>query len=527
MCRRLMASYMLLLALVLTALEVPFGMTLASRETQRLVADRMADAMRFASLAEPALRTGETSDLSFELSRYGELYGIEAAVVDSDGTSVLTALDGAMMRHHDVGRLARKALAGQQAGEDQMVWPWRSGPLVVAAPVGGGGEYYGAVIIISPVDRLARSIGLMWLELGLSGLAALLVGLGAAWWFARWALRPVAELDAAVHHVGAGNYHVRVSDHRGPPELRRLANGFNRMTVVVADLLERQRVFVAHASHQLRNPLTALRLHIEELTDALATEEASNGHRLALEETQRLGQVLDSLLAMARADGNRETFEEIDAGRCAERRVAAWEPVARRGGISLRYCPPKEPVVVTAVATAVDQVLDAVIDNAIKFSGSGSGSGSGPEGEAHLGTEADPEHEIQIIVLGAAEGAVPGWGEIRVIDSGPGMTREQLAHATERFWRAPEVGSIDGHGLGLAIVAVLVDASEGQLDLLPVTPHGLEVRVRLPEGEPTSDLDVAVVPGRAWMERERRCADGVAPVETRPDGMGGSKITFS
>ncbi|MBT8224058.1 MAG: HAMP domain-containing histidine kinase [Dactylosporangium sp.] len=464
MCRRLMASYVLLLAMVLIALEVPFGVTLASRETQRVLADRLEDAIRFASLAEPVLRTGDTADLGFELERYGELYGIEVALVDSDGRIVLTALGWIDLDNSQVLRQSRRALAGRQADESGTVWPWRSTPIVVAVPVGSGGEYYGAIIVVSAVDDTAATITLAWSILAAGGLLVLAIGLAAAWHFARWTLRPVAELDAAVHHIGAGNYSVRVSDHLGPPELRRLAHAFNSMTVIVADLLERQRAFVSHASHQLRNPLTALRLHVEELGYDLSTPEARDGHRLALEESERMGQVLDSLLSLAKADSGRGILEKVDVGERCQRRVEAWHPLAQRRQVWVRYVAPDQPCRANVVSTALDQALDALIDNAVKFGGDG----------------------CEVVVrVETADGGPGGWGtEIHVTDTGPGMTAEQRGHATERFWRGPGSTAVEGSGLGLAIVVVLVEASEGCCELLPAVPHGLDVRIWLPTVEP-------------------------------------------
>ena len=93
--------------------------------------------------------------------------------------------------------------------------------------------------------------------------------------------------------------------------------------------------------------------------------------------------------------------------------------------------------------TAVDQALDALIDNAVKFSGDGRGGRrwrSGP-----------PD----------------GGVALEVRDTGPGMTGRSSSQATERFWRAPDAQNIDGAGLGLTIVAVLVDASDGRLTMRP------------------------------------------------------------
>ncbi len=140
----------------------------------------------------------------------------------------------------------------------------------------------------------------------------------------------MSELDAAAHELGGGDYEVRVPVDDGPAELRRLAGAFNEMAETVADSLERQRAFVSHASHQLRNPLTALRLRVEDLGADLTDPQVVEVHRLALEETERLGQVLDSLLALARAERGRYSLVDVDAGEVAWTRILAWQPVAAK-----------------------------------------------------------------------------------------------------------------------------------------------------------------------------------------------------
>ena len=84
MRNRLVSTYVLLLCMVLAALEVPFAIALCNRETERVVADRLADATRFASLAAPALRSGELESLKDELLSYYTLYGIATMLVDQD-----------------------------------------------------------------------------------------------------------------------------------------------------------------------------------------------------------------------------------------------------------------------------------------------------------------------------------------------------------------------------------------------------------------------------------------------------------
>jgi signal transduction histidine kinase len=446
--RRLVFSYLLLMTLVLIALETPLALTLASRESDLLRADRLADANRFASLSRPVLRSGAVGSIRDELVRYDELYGIGAAVVDRDRHTVV------MSARYELGpqtteAAIRATLAGQQYSSPESAWPWRSGPLVVAVPINDGGEALGMVIIVSPTTRVRHTVTVWWLALTGIGLLAVLACVLTAIRLAGWVLRPITVLDAMTHEIAAGDGGAHVSHQFGPPELRRLTESFNDMADAVSDALDRQRAFVAHASHQLRNPLTALRLRVEELGPSLADEHGRAGHRFAMEETDRFAQVLDGLLTLARAERGQHKLVVVDAVAVAESRVTAWQPLARRRNIVLSLRTGLGSAQVYTVPTALDQALDALIDNAVKFS--------------------DDAGQIEVSVQLVDDGVA-----VHVRDDGPGMTAAQLKQATERFWRAPDAQNIDGSGLGLTIVAVLVDVSGGRLFMRQADPRGLQ-----------------------------------------------------
>jgi len=461
MRRRLTISYVVLLVLVLAALEVPLAIALTTRDSQRMALDRLADAVSFATVAEVAITGGDRDEATTEppasdwaalrnqLVRYEEMYGIAALVVDREKRTVAASREGLTLDTAEARRERDNALAGDQPDASRTVWPWRDEPMVVAAPIGSGGETLGAVVTISPADRLRAQTGRLWLALAGGGLLALAVFILAALALARWTLRPIAELDAAVHDIAGGDYGARVPAAGGPPELRRLATAFNEMVGTVSDVLDRQRAFVSHASHQLRNPLTALRLRVEDLSEAVPGDEG----RTALQETDRLSEVLDSLLALASAERGNFGLETVDADAVAADRITAWLPLAEQRGVALRRVPSPRQVLVRAVTTAVDQALDVLIDNALKYGAT----------------------SVTVSVRPSDDGVT-----VHVVDDGPGLSEEQRRLATERFWRAPTSQNTIGSGLGLPIVAVLVGTSGGTLDLRPAEPHGLEAVLLFP-----------------------------------------------
>ncbi|GAB1640747.1 ATP-binding protein [Krasilnikovia sp. MM14-A1259] len=458
MRRRLMIIYLLLLSMVLIALEVPLAVSLTNSETDRVQADRLADATRFASLAAPAMRTGELESLIDEMRRYHELYDVGTMLVDQD-QQVLSVFGSPLEDTDSAETAMRGALAGREVGTPNTLWPWSSRDLVVAVPVSDGGAVLGIVLTASPTGHNRRVIVSTWLELSLVGLLAVVACFIAAHRLAGWVLRPVTRLDAAAHDIAAGDNDARVPPAVGPPELRRLSTTFNEMADAVADALERQRSFVAHASHQLRNPLTVLRLRLEDLGEHMEQDHARADHEITLAETDRLADVLDGLLALAQAERGRHSVEVVDAVALTLDRWVAWLPLTERRDIDLVTLVPEEAQYARLVATALDQSLDALIDNALKF------------------TPAGGRVEVEVA---SRDGGV----EVTVRDNGPGMTEEQCRLATERFWRAPDKQNVDGAGLGLSIVMVLVEASGGRFALAPVQPHGLAARIWFPAASP-------------------------------------------
>jgi signal transduction histidine kinase len=474
---RLVSTYLVLIAIVLVLLEVPLAVTLASGRTQEMVIDRFVDAARFASLADPALGSGELISLADELDRYHQLYGISAAVVDRDAVVVASAGDRSLFRSASFDERARQALAGERVGSEGTIWPWRSAPLIVAVPVTSSDEVVGAVITLSPTGAVRADIAREWGLAGGGGLIAGAVIAAVAFGLARWILRPVSELDAAAHRIGTGRrLEAPLPAALGPPELRRLTRSFNDMAANVADLLGRQREFVALASHQMRNPLTALQLRVEALGEFIADPAGREEHRSALEETGRFGRILDELLALARAERGRHDRQVVDAAVTADERVAAWLPLATQRGISLSRTGVASAAVL-ALPTAVGQALDALIDNALKFAG--------------------PAATVRVDVRPAADFAAnPAESEsatdpadsaaidIHVIDDGPGLNADGRRRAGERFWRAPGAQNLDGSGLGVPIATVLAETSGGRLDLVEASPRGLDARLRFPCAPP-------------------------------------------
>ncbi|WP_205325440.1 HAMP domain-containing sensor histidine kinase [Glycomyces sp. YM15] len=459
MRRRLLLTYLSLLFTIMAGLAVPLAATLATQETQTMFIDRQGDTARFASIAEPAIRTGELVALTAELTGYEEIYGISTVVIGRDGVPVAASGSKADLTDDGLERRLRAALAGERSADIEPLWPWQGRPIIVAEPVGRGGEVIGAVATVSPTASLRAATMRSWGVLGIAVLVALAVGLAAARPLTAWMLRPVAELDQVTHDITEGRLGARVRGDAGPPELRRLADSFNTMADTVTELVDRQRTFVSYASHQLRNPLAALRLRVEDLNAHLG-ERGEADHALALDEVDRLTRICDGLLAVARTGAKPTDRFVADAADIAARRILAWRPVAARSGSSLRQTGDLAAPVLAPAGT-LDQALDVLIDNALKFAG--------------------PHATVTVDVRRSADGPV----HVHVIDDGPGLPETDLESAVRPLWRHDHPGDTGGFGLGLAIVATLLDMADGGLHLAPAEPRGIDARITLPPPQAT------------------------------------------
>ncbi|WP_316743592.1 HAMP domain-containing sensor histidine kinase [Streptomyces sp. MK7] len=463
---RLLPLLIVLMAAVLLALGFPLAVSLAAAQQQKVVVDRIDDTARFAALAQfvtdrPTGSRRTVPDerleaLSRELASYYEVYGIRAGVFYRSKTPMAVAPGNwSLPPEGEVRAAFGEALLSRRSHDPEQVWPWQRHRLVVASPVIRDGDVVAVVVTDSPTGQMRSRTLHGWLVLGAGEIVAMLVAVGAALRLTGWVLRPVRILDATTHDIATGRLKSRVAAAGGPPELRRLARSFNEMADNVEDVLEQQRAFVADASHQLRNPLSALLLRIELL--ALELPEGNEEIASVRTEGRRLAQVLDDLLDLALAEHAEADLQLIDIGELTAERVAAWAPAAEAQGVRLvGRCP---ATTAWADPVALSSALDAVIDNAVKFT---------PEGES-----------VDVTVSGSG-----GTSTVVVADRGPGLTDEELARIGDRFWRSGRHQNIKGSGLGLSISRALLAAGGGSIAYGHHQPRGLRVTVTVPRSEP-------------------------------------------
>lgn len=292
-----------------------------------------------------------------------------------------------------------------------------------------------------PRDRAERNLPAQWLGWGAAVLALALLG---AWLVMFRVTRPLKALERAAAEIGRGRRPPPVVE-AGPEEIRTLARNFNQMNADLARLDEDRALILAGISHDLRTPLTRLRMGIEM---SIADEATQQEMVTDIEEMDRsIGQFLD----FARADSG-EPPEEVDLAGLLEEVAEQYgrrgnDVTAVTGGVSPRL---------TLRPKAIRRAIGNLVDNALRHTGA--------------------DQPVELALLDA-----PGKCMIEVRDRGPGIPPAEVERLKLPFTQlqSARTGAI-GTGLGLAIVDRIARSHGGQFDLLPRGGGGLVARITLP-----------------------------------------------
>jgi signal transduction histidine kinase len=456
MTRRLLLSYLSITALVLVLLEIPLGFEFASSERERLETDVQHDAFALALRSEELLEQPEGAgpEIRDLAEQYQRNQGGRVVFTDAQGR-VLADSDPPRGRESSGRGFASRpeiarALEGRESTGERYSRTLDTDLLYVAVPIATGGELHGVVRLTYPLSFVNDRIRDSWLVLAAVGGVVLAVVFVVSIVLARSLARPLEELESGAIALGRGDLGTRVEVPDRPHEIEALARTFNATAARLEQLVAAQRAFVADASHQLRTPLAALRLRLENLDGEVAGggRDDLDG---ALEEVKRLSVLVDGLLELARAEQHGSSPRPIEVAALVDERREAWSAFAAEHDVAIESAVDDEGVLATP--GRLEQVLDNLLNNALEVAPPGSS-----------------------IEVSAARS--DGMVDVHVADAGPGMTESERARAFDRFWSAEEGGS--GFGLGLAIVRQLVVADGGGVRLLTSPAGGLEVVVSLP-----------------------------------------------
>ncbi|MEW5958241.1 MAG: ATP-binding protein [Chloroflexota bacterium] len=284
------------------------------------------------------------------------------------------------------------------------------------------------------------------------------------WFLASSALNPIDRITQAANQISAHDLHQRLNLNLPNDEVGRLAATFDKMLARLEDAFERQRRFIADASHEMRTPLTILKGDVEvALRRPRSLEEYQETLSMVDDTTDRLTAIVQELFLLAQADNNQilPCFESLNLSALLTKEAGKLMPRAVDKNISLNLDVP-EQLVIDGDPGKLSRLFVNLIDNAIKYSSPGD----------HVTVTANTRDDLACVAIA---------------DTGPGIPAEHLPHLFERFYRVDkarsrQVRTVDGSGagLGLSIAEWLVQVHRGRIEVSSRVGQGTTFTVWLP-----------------------------------------------
>ncbi len=468
---RLVVAFTYVLVLVVVALEVPLALNLSKRVDAEIRSEARSQAKLVAAGATG--RLANERELRRLVNTSGDTLGGRVIVVDARGR-VLADSEGPGTRGKSYANRQEiaTALSGSSIQGERHSDSLNEDLLFTAVPVASGGRTIGAVRVTESVDAVQREQRNDVLALIGVGLVALLLGLVVAWLLAGSLANPLRGLARAARRVAGGDLDARAKV-EGSAEQQEVATAFNDMTGQMATTLRGQRDFVANASHQLRTPLTGLRLRLEAAALKSRDPEVERELAAAEHETERLARLLSELLTLA-GSGERPEPQPLDVGELVDAACLRWQGPAERSEHEL-VVESVPPATVAASGEDLAAILDNLTENALNYS---------PPGTT-------------VTLTWASSG---GTVRLAVLDQGPGLDPDESERVFERFYRgSASANGAAGTGLGLAVVEALAARWGGEVTLANRPEGGARAEVALRAAPalrtPDPELDESL-PGR-------------------------------
>ncbi|MGI8578449.1 MAG: sensor histidine kinase [Nocardioidaceae bacterium] len=440
MTRRILAALLALTGALVGAVVLPLGFETAAHYRRDYADAAIAQATAVAGVTEERLSDHESgAPLQGDLRKF-VIPGEGVLLLNSAGTRIASAGSAFPVPSGLIAANTATTASVDVGGETM---------LLAAVPVGSGTNRAGIVVLARPTEPLDSRVHTLWSTLAGIAVVAAAAAVFLAVWLSRWVARPLRRLEQAAQFVGAGDLEARAGSLGGPLEVRRLAGTFDAMAGRLNTLLDGHRAVIADVSHQLRTPMSALRLRLE----LLAEQDPRSRIELtgALAELNRLSRLVDGLLAVARAEATGRRPTPINTRAVIAERAAAWHPLAAEHGVDLTLKPGPDADT-SAVPGHLEQILDNLLGNCFDLE--------------------PPPHHVTMQLSGHDDTVT-----ITVADDGPGMTSTLRQSAFQRF--ATDHADTGGTGLGLAIVHRLITANGGTVNLTETPGGGLTVAFTL------------------------------------------------
>jgi len=360
--------------------------------------------------------------------------------VSSEAQRLASIVDSRLI---GAGTISAEVLKGQVTGERYAVIEIPGQPAIAVGTKPEGevirghakGEEGETVVIEEPRSTVSREVGRTLLIIGLVALLAVVAAVLLAIRQANRLASPLTDLAETAERLGSGDPRPRHKRY-GVPELDRVADVLDSSAERIARMLTAERRLAADASHQLRTPLTALSMRLEEITLTDDPDTVKEEANVALTQVERLTDVVERLLTNSRDPraGNAVSF---DLDEVIQQQLAEWRPAYRSAGRAI-VSSGKRHLQAVGTPGAVAQVLAALIENSLMHGG----------GTVALRTRVTGNQAV-----------------VEVTDEGPGVPADLGARIFERT-----ISGRNSTGIGLAVARDLAEADGGRLELLQAQP---------------------------------------------------------
>jgi signal transduction histidine kinase len=446
---QLLGAFAYVLLLIIVALEVPLALNLARRIDAEVKNEAASQA--FIVAANASGQMDNRAELGTLARSSGRTLGARVIVVDARGrlladSTVATAPNVSYASRPEIAT----ALDGNRAQGERHSDTLGEDLLYTAVPITNNGEVVGVARVTQSLAAVHSRIRRGVLALVAIGAFALILGLALAWFLASSLSRPLRNLATTARRLEAGDLDAR-AELTGAAEQREVSAAFNDMAERLGVVLAAQREFVANASHQLRTPLTGLRLRIESAR-AKSGPEAAAELEAAEREAERLARLLTSLLTLAREGDRPGEARPVSLARAAERAYERWSAAAEQDGRELELVG-DDDATIAASEEDLAILLDNLIENALRYS------------------------PTRVAVDWGRDG---GEAWLAILDEGPGLAAGEETRLFDRFARGSAGSGRSGTGLGLAIVQTLAHRWRGEASLSNRLEGGTRAEVRFP-----------------------------------------------
>lgn len=327
------------------------------------------------------------------------------------------------------------------------------------------GVEFGAIRVMTCVNELDSQIRKIYFLIALVFIFVLAVIVLSNLYFIRTIIIPLQEINSATTLIAQGNLDVRI-EKKYNDEIGDLADSINTMATEIATADKMKNDFISTISHELRTPLTSIkgwgetlilgnRDNVDELTQ--------KGLQVIVKEAGRLEGFVEELLDFSRLQSGRMTLRLAKTDILAELEETLFTFIERalREGYEVKYSIPDVPTVANADANRLKQVFMNILDNALKYSRPGS--------KILVKAEFTKKDGKDFVKIGIA-------------DQGCGISKDDLPHVKEKFYKANV--SVKGSGIGLAVTSEIVNLHNGFLDIDSIEGKGTLVTIMLPLLEP-------------------------------------------